>query len=81
MSDAVAFLASLTARRDARVPPRDGSPATPVARTILGTIPLASPPLPSIDPDGWLAAFLHGLGILAAWILLSGAVLMVFGEL
>lgn len=36
---------------------------------------------PRIDPDGWLAALLHGLGILAALILLSGAVLMAFGEI
>ena len=79
MSDSAAILAFLAARKDA--PTRDGSPASPVARTILGTMPLASLPLPSINPDGWLAAFLHALGILAAWILASGAVLMVFGEI
>ena len=81
MSDSGAILTFLAARRDARVPSSDGSPTPPVTRTIVGTMPPASPLLTSIDPDGWLAAFVQGLGILAAWILASGALLMVFGEL
>lgn len=81
MSNSAAILAFLDARRAARVPSSDGSSTAPVARTIVGTMPLASSLLPSIDPDGWLASFLHAFGILAAWILASGALLMVFGEL
>lgn len=105
MPDAVAFLAHLAARRDAVLPPQDGSSRSPWASPppdhdgyeepatggLVASRPSAGARLPfgaagivmclRIDPDGWLAAFLHGLGMLAALILFSGAVLMVFGEI
>ena len=66
----------------------DEGPATgsPVAAkpSVEARLPLGAPGITTclrIDPDGWLAALLHGLGILAVLFLLSGAVLIVFGEI
>ena len=36
---------------------------------------------PRIDPDGWLAAFFHGMVILAALYLVAGAALLLAGLL
>ena len=35
----------------------------------------------SINADGWPVAFLYGLSIYTVWFLLSGAVLLIFGEI
>ena len=35
----------------------------------------------SMDPDGWPIALLYGFGVYTAWILVSGAILLVFGQI
>ena len=39
------------------------------------------PSMPSMDPDGWSMAFIYTFSVYTVWILFSGAVLMLFGEI